>query len=113
MQCLEWNAERNAVAVPQIDEEHQAIFQMGNDLYQALAGGALLSAVESGVRDLIAHTAGHFAAEERMMRLRRYPAYAWHKGQHNTVRGKLGLLEQAEFAPHSIVLPLVPGVGRI
>ena len=54
MQCLEWNAERNAVAVPQIDEEHQAIFQMGNDLYQALAGGALLNAVEPGVRRLSA-----------------------------------------------------------
>jgi hemerythrin-like metal-binding protein len=106
MQCLEWKSERNAVAVPEIDDEHQAIFQLGNDLYQALAGGELLSAVEPGVRELIAHTAGHFSHEERLMRSRSYPMYAWHKGQHDTVRSKLAELEKSlEKGDREAVLP--------
>src|SRR5215813_6211328 len=95
MQCLEWTAERNAVRVPEIDEEHQEIFQLGNDLYQALANGALLSVVEPGLRELIAHTIAHFDREERMMRSKRYRAYAWHKGQHKTVRNRLAALQES------------------
>ena len=106
MQCLEWSADRNAVSVPEIDEDHQAIFQLGSSLYQSLAGGALLNAVEAGLRELIDHTMSHFAREERMMRSRRYPMYAWHKGQHDTVRGKLGELEKSiQNGDREAVLP--------
>jgi hemerythrin-like metal-binding protein len=92
---LEWNADRNAVAVPEMDEQHQAIFELGNSLYRALRGGALLSAVEPGIRELVAQTRGDFAREERMMRSKRYPAYAWHKGQHDTVRARLAEVEKS------------------
>ena len=95
MQCLEWKAERNAVAVPEIDEDHREIFQLGNDLHQALAGGALLSAIELEARKLISHTLDHFKCEERMMRSKRYRAYGWHKGQHDTVRTRLATMEHA------------------
>ena len=106
MQCLEWTAERNAVAVPEIDEEHQALFQLGNILYQAVAEGALLSAVEPELRELIAQTVSHFAREERIMRSKRYPGYGWHKGQHNTVRAKLAALERAiQKGDREAVLP--------
>jgi hemerythrin-like metal-binding protein len=91
---LKWKAERNAVAVPEIDEQHEAIFELGNCLYRALGGGAMLNAVELGIRKLLAHTSDHFAREERMMRSKRYPAYAWHKRQHDTVRARLAELEK-------------------
>jgi hemerythrin-like metal-binding protein len=108
VQFLEWSAERNAIAVPELDEQHQELFVMGNDLYQALAGGALVSAVEPGLRELIAHTVAHFAREERIMRSKRYPAYAWHKGQHDTVRTKLAGLEQClQNGDPEAVLPIL------
>jgi hemerythrin-like metal-binding protein len=94
VQCLEWKAEHNSVAVPEIDEDHREIFRLGNDLYQALAGGALLNAIEPEARKLIAHTLDHFKHEERMMRSRRYRAYGWHKGQHDTVRTRLAVMER-------------------
>lgn len=68
MHGLEWNAKRNAVAVPEIDEQHQAIFELANSLYLVLEGGAMLSAVVHGVRELITQTTRHFAREERIMR---------------------------------------------
>jgi hemerythrin-like metal-binding protein len=93
VQCLEWKAERNAVAVPEIDQDHRELFQLGNELYQALAAGALLNTIEPEARKLIAHTLDHFKYEERMMRSKRYRAYGWHKGQHDTVRARLAAME--------------------
>ena len=94
MHGLEWNAKRNAVAVPEIDEQHQAIFELANSLYLVLEGGAMLSAVAHGVRELITQTTRHFAREERIMRSKRYPAYAWHKEQHDAVRSRLAELKK-------------------
>ena len=45
--------------------------------------------------ELIAHTLEHFTLEERMMRSKRYPAYGWHKGQHDTVRARVAELRQS------------------
>ena len=95
VQCLEWSAERNAVSVPEIDQEHQEIFVLGNNLYRALEGGALLNALEPQLLELAAHVTEHFALEEKMMRSRRYSAYAWHKAQHDTVRARLAGLEKS------------------
>lgn len=95
MQCLIWSADHNAVCVPEIDEDHQTIFCLADELYQAINEGALLSAVTPRLRELITHTANHFSREERLMRSMRYPAYAWHKAQHDTVRAKVALLERS------------------
>ena len=95
MECLEWSQEHNAVAVPELDEQHQAIFEMANSHHQALIGGALLAAIEPGVRELVSYVVAHFACEERLMRCKRYPAYTWHKGQHDNVRTKLVELENS------------------
>lgn len=95
MQCLKWSADHNAVCVPEIDDDHRTIFRLADELYQALAAGALLSAVEVELQELIAQCSSHFSHEERIMRSMRYPSYAWHKLQHDTVRAKLVLVERA------------------
>jgi hemerythrin-like metal-binding protein len=94
MQSLEWSAESNGVAVPEIDDDHKAIFDLGSSLFQALSEGALLNAVEPGIQEFISYLGSHFVHEERMMRSRRYPMYAWHKGQHDAVRTKITVLAQ-------------------
>jgi hemerythrin-like metal-binding protein len=58
------------------------------------------------LRDLIAHTSSHFSREERLMRSMRYPSYAWHKGQHDTVRAKVARLQRCvERGDREAVLP--------
>ena len=65
-----------------------------------------LSTVEPGLRDLIDHTVSHFSHEERLMRSMRYPAYAWHKGQHDTVRAKVADLQRrVQKGDREAVLP--------
>lgn len=106
MQCLTWTSNHNAVCVPEIDEDHQTIFRLADELYQAIGEGALLSAVAPRLRELIKHSTDHFSREERLMRSMRYPAYAWHKAQHDTVRAKLASLERCvEKGDREVVPP--------
>jgi hemerythrin len=93
MQCIKWTSERHGVYLPEIDAEHQELFRMADELYQAVESGAMLAAVEPRLRDLIVCVEHHFTDEEELMRSRRYPSYVWHKGQHDVVRGKVKELE--------------------
>ena|SRR5689334_15495810 len=95
MQALKWSTESNSVYLPDIDQEHQSIFQMTEEIRQALQADVRVETVEPKIRELIAHAGGHFAHEEKMMKSRRYPGYSWHKGQHNVVRSKVAALDQA------------------
>ena len=83
-----------AVFIPEIDAEHKNIFRLADELHQAVLGGAPVDRVQTVLRELIASDERHFAHEERLMRATHYPASAWHKGQHDTVRKRV-----KEFAP--------------
>ena len=84
----------HAVSIPDLDAEHQNIFRLANELHQAVAGGAPADQARTILRELIASEENHFAHEERLMRSTHYPALAWHRGQHDTVRKRV-----KEFAP--------------
>jgi hemerythrin-like metal-binding protein len=84
----------HAVFIPEIDAEHQNIFRLADELHRAVVGGAPADQAQSILRELIAREEDHFAHEERLMRSTHYPASAWHKGQHDTVRKRV-----KEYAP--------------
>ena len=93
MRLFKWS-KMHAVYIPEIDAEHKNIFRLADELSQAVAGGAPAEQARAILRELIASEEDHFAHEERLMRATNYPASAWHKGQHNTVRKRV-----KEFAP--------------
>ena len=84
----------HAVFIPEIDAEHKDIFRLAEELRQAVAGGAPADQAQSILRELMARAEDHFAHEERLMLATQYPALAWHKGQHDSVRRNV-----REFAP--------------
>ena len=85
MRLFKWNR-MHAVFIPEIDAEHKNIFRLAEELRQAVATGAPAGQAQAILRELIARTEDHFAHEERLMRATNYPASAWHKRQHDTVR---------------------------
>jgi hemerythrin len=95
VQTIKWSPESNSVYLPDIDEEHKSLFQMTDEIHQALQADARMEAVEPKIHELLLHAAEHFAHEEKMMKSLRYPGYVWHKGQHNVVRTKAAMLDQA------------------
>ena len=93
MRLFKWN-KMHAVFIPEIDAEHKNIYRLAEELSQAVAGGVPADQARAILRELIASGEDHFAHEERLMRATNYPASAWHKGQHDTVRKRM-----KEFAP--------------
>jgi hemerythrin-like metal-binding protein len=93
VQPFNWN-KRHAVFIPEIDAEHRNIFRLADELRQAVVDGAPADQAQAILRELMARGEDHFAHEERLMRSTHYPASAWHKRQHDTVRKRL-----KEFAP--------------
>jgi hemerythrin len=84
----------HAVFIPEIDAEHKDIFRLAEEMRQAIVEGAPADQAQAILRELIARGEDHFAHEERLMRSTQYPAFSWHKGQHDTVRKRV-----KEFAP--------------
>ena len=85
MSSFKWS-KRNAVYIPEFDQQHKNIFRMAEQLYESLQEGARLSALEPLVRALTSEARGHFRSEEKRMESVRYPLTAWHKRQHNAAR---------------------------
>src|SRR5689334_10588106 len=85
---------QRAVDVPEIDEEHAALFRLCSELESAFKDAAPAREVESLVANLKTRSQEHFAHEEREMRSGGYAHYGWHRRQHQAARAKLKLLER-------------------
>ena len=85
MLILRWSRQY-VVASREIDDEHRTLFQLAEELRQALVKDAKARRLQSITSKLMAHIAGHFSHEERMMQSMRYPHYEWHKRQHMVAR---------------------------
>lgn len=81
MALLNWTAEQFATNVTAADDEHKVIFDMTNDLNDAVAGGDR-AAVGQKLDALIAYVAGHFKTEEDLFDAHGYPDTAAHKALH-------------------------------
>ena len=90
MVSSEWTSDHE-VYLPGFDAEHKDLFQHVAQVQSAGSGQPDLPHLLHTTRDLVAAIAGHFAGEECKMRAARYPAYAWHKDQHNAVRKRIDL----------------------
>jgi len=79
-------AKLHSVYVPQLDEEHGAIAKAIDELDRTVAAGGEAHEI---LQDLIEEMSAHLGGEERMMRSAAYPAYGWHKNQHDAARRRL------------------------
>lgn len=88
MRLFKWS-KANAVFLPEIDDEHRAMYQVAGEFQQALVNGAPLFQVQEILHRMVACVEDHFAHEERLMRAGRYPTFEWHRQQHETVRKRM------------------------
>ncbi len=94
MPSFHWTS-HNQVYVPELDQEHQVIFRLAEDVSRAVRSGALLAAIQPKLRELIRRARLHFTHEEKRMVSLRYPGYEWHRRQHDTLRRKVAKLQQS------------------
>jgi hemerythrin len=79
---FEWNDELST-GIASIDYQHQLLFSIGAELYTAMSSGQGKERMGRILARLAQYTAAHFAYEERLLQLHRYPEYAAHKSQHD------------------------------
>ncbi|WP_298439447.1 bacteriohemerythrin [Geobacter sp.] len=84
MALITWN-DSLSVKVKQFDDQHKKLVDMVNQLFDAMKGGKGSQVLGDILRQLIAYTQTHFAAEERLMKQYAYPDYEAHKKEHNAL----------------------------
>jgi hemerythrin len=81
MPLFVWN-QSYSVNVKQCDEQHQKLFAIINELFDAMSTGKAKDALNAIVDRLAAYTATHFRAEEQILRQVKYPHLATQESEH-------------------------------
>lgn len=81
---IEWSRSYS-VSVDTMDQEHQRLVDLINELYSAMCSGHGKSAVSSVLDNLIEYTKTHFAHEEKLMQKTNYPDYEAQKKAHEAL----------------------------
>lgn len=88
MAFFEWK-DTLSVKVKEIDDQHKALIDMINRLYEAMRSGQGSSVVSGIVDDLSDYTVKHFSDEENMMARFEYPQLSAHKVEHEAFVAKV------------------------
>lgn len=71
-----------SVGVLTVDSQHKVLFDIINELHAAMMKGQAQSMTGPLLKKLADYTKSHFAAEEGMMTIAKYPGLAEHKIKH-------------------------------
>jgi hemerythrin-like metal-binding protein len=93
MALMTWE-ESMSIGVPEVDAQHQRLFDMANEVAAVLEQGFDRQAVDQALRALCDYAVEHFAAEEALMDPEGYPEYDRHLNEHlNCTTKALDFLE--------------------
>jgi hemerythrin len=87
--AIEWNAERMATGLPEIDAQHQVWIRRFNEFDNAVINRQGLNSILSTLDFLTQYAETHFASEEASMARLNSPAQAANRAAHNEFRRKL------------------------
>lgn len=88
MPYANWS-DKFSIGHPVIDQHHQRLFALVNNLYDAIEAGHGHDVLEKTFNDLIQYTAYHFKYEEGQLLQANYPAYEEHKNEHDKLTSQV------------------------
>jgi hemerythrin len=88
-----------------MDNQHVAMIQMLNELYDAMMEGNALGITGPLLHKLVAYTQDHFAAEEQMMASSNYPGLQDHIARHRQLIEEVHRHVQA-YERQNLFLPI-------
>lgn len=84
MALMTWS-DSLSVNIKEIDEQHQKLVGMINDLHDAMKVGKGSDVTGTILTGLVQYVAVHFAAEEKLMKAHSYPEFLKHKAEHENL----------------------------
>jgi hemerythrin-like metal-binding protein len=84
MKLLEWKPEFS-VGNTAVDHEHRELIDLINNIHAGISEGVGRDQLASGLGEIYAQIAAHFALEEKAMRDAGYAGYAVHKDDHESL----------------------------
>lgn len=84
MPLMTWT-EKLSVGVRVLDEDHQRLVAMVNELYDSMQAGHGKETLGRILNDLVTYTKVHFEREEKFFAETGYPAGAAHKQEHDAL----------------------------
>ncbi|HIK48921.1 bacteriohemerythrin [Thermosynechococcus sp. M55_K2018_012] len=113
MNGLAWQAEYCS-GVEVIDQEHQQLLQLLQQLYEAIAQGKAFTHVEPLLLGCAAETQRHFQHEETLMADANHPQYLSHRAAHqNLLRDLNRLLDAVQSQPSTLSTTTVATIGQL
>ncbi|MCP5424528.1 MAG: hemerythrin family protein [Gammaproteobacteria bacterium] len=86
---IEWS-DSLSVGVQQIDEQHKELVSMVNKVNEGISGGWGKEARDEILTRLVEYTRIHFATEESLMDISKYPEQKSHKHRHDDLINMVG-----------------------
>ena len=81
MEIIEWS-ESLSLGIGKVDEQHKRLIQMMDELDRAIRNNESADAVEDVLTNLFNYAQAHFAVEEELFRIHKYPEMALHELEH-------------------------------
>ena len=81
MPLIKWN-DSFSVNIVEIDQQHQKLVSLINDLNQAMLQGMGKAALTNILNELVSYTVNHFGTEEKYFAQFKYPDSDSHKKEH-------------------------------
>ena len=85
---FQWN-DSYSVKVAALDNQHKKLFDLVNELHQAMKSGRGKDAMGEILRRLIDYTVHHFSVEEKLMEMHKYPEFVAHRAEHRALAEKV------------------------
>ncbi|NJD36762.1 MAG: bacteriohemerythrin [Geobacter sp.] len=86
------------VGVQGIDTEHVRLFNLANELADAIMQHREQTVINHTLQELLRYTQTHFAAEEQLMVQHRYPGAEEHRRRHQLLTQQVNEYRQAQQA---------------
>ena len=84
-----------ATGAERIDNQHKQLFDLVNELHDAMMKGKAKDQIQATLDQLISYTLTHFSDEETEMRRAGYPKLAEHIAEHKALTDKVTYYRQA------------------
>ena len=101
MDLFEWN-DSYSVNVGLCDAQHKRLFEIINQLANAMRMGKGKAVIQKTLADLVAYTQVHFQDEEALMQRAKYPEYAGHQQSHQRFVAEVNSYFRESKEGHSV-----------